>query len=106
MLSLLNGYLPAASIGNMLTGIKDSTHGWFQTGTEVISYAILFVGIMGIILAINAIRKQQPSAKYWIVGILALIFGGFLTNGGFDRFKSQSSSTAQDSVDSALTGKG
>lgn len=106
MLSLLNGYLPAASIGTMLNGIKDSTHGWFQTGTEVISYAILFVGIMGIILAINAIRKQQPSAKYWIVGILALIFGGFLTNGGFDRFKTQSSSTAQDSVDSALTGKG
>lgn len=106
MLSLLNGYLPAASIGTMLDGISKSTHGWFSTITDVVAYAILLIGIIGIVLAINAIRKQQPSAKYWIVGVLALIFGGYLTSGGFDRFKSQSSTSAQDSVESALKGNG
>lgn len=97
--------LPYGSIGSMLSALESSFDSWFGHGTMIVGYAVCFCGIVGILLAINAIRKQQPSTKYWLVGILSLIFGGFLL-GGFKNFKSTAEGQGQDSLDKAITGGG
>lgn len=103
--TLMLSTLPYGSIGTMLNALKHSFNSWFGAGTIIIGYAVCFCGIVGILLAINAIRKQQPSTKYWLVGILSLIFGGFLL-GGFSNFKSTAEGQGQDSLDKAITGGG
>lgn len=97
--------LPYGSIGSMLGGLETSFESWFGHGTKIVGYAVCFCGIVGILLAINAIRKQQPSAKYWLTGILALIFGGFLL-GGFDKVTGFASDKGGSAIDSALKGEG
>lgn len=103
--TLMLSTFPYGSIGTMLNALKHSFNSWFSAGTIIIGYAVCFCGIVGILLAINAIRKQQPSTKYWLVGILSLIFGGFLL-GGFSSFKSTAEGQGQDSLDKAITGGG
>lgn len=97
--------LPYGSVGSMLDGLQTSVESWFGHGTMIVGYAVCFVGIVGILLAINAIRKQQPSAKYWLTGILALIFGGFLL-GGFGKVTGTASDQGASAIDSAINGKG
>lgn len=97
--------LPYGSVGSMLDGLETSVQTWFGHGTKIVGYAVCFVGIVGILLAINAIRKQQPSAKYWLTGILALIFGGFLL-GGFTKFTGTAKTEGESAIDSAINGKG
>lgn len=103
--TLMLSTLPYGSIGSMLSALKNSFDNWFTDGTTIVGYAVCFCGIVGILLAINSIRKQQPSTKYWLVGILSLIFGGFLL-GGFKNFKSTAEGQGQDSLDKAITGGG
>ncbi len=93
--------LPYGSIGSMLNGLQTSFYNWFSHGTMIVGYAVCFCGIIGVLLAINAIRKQQPSTKYWLTGILALIFGGFLL-GGFEKFTGTATKEGQDSLDHAI----
>lgn len=97
--------LPYGSVGSMLNGLQNSVQSWFGHGTKIVAYAVCFCGIVGILLAINAIRKQQPSAKYWLTGILALIFGGFLL-GGFDKITSTASDQGQSALTDAISDKG
>lgn len=97
--------LPYGSVGSMLNGLETSFKGWFGHGTMIVGYAVCFCGIVGILLAINAIRKQQPSAKYWLTGILALVFGGFLL-GGFSNFTGIASDQGETAIDSAIHGQG
>ena len=97
--------LPYGSVGSMLSGLETSFHSWFGHGTMIVGYAVCFCGIIGILMAINAIRKQQPSTKYWLTGILALIFGGFLL-GGFGRFTRTATSEGQDSLNEAISKHG
>lgn len=103
--TLMLSTLPYGSIGSMLSALKHSFNSWFTNGTTIVGYAVCFCGIVGILLAINAIRKQQPSTKYWLVGILSLIFGGFLL-GGFSKFKSTARTEGQDSLEKATSGGG
>lgn len=93
--------LPYGSVGSMLGGLQTSFKSWFGHGTMIVGYAVCFCGIVGILLAINAIRKQQSSTKYWLTGILALIFGGFLL-GGFTKFTGTAESQGQNSLDKAI----
>lgn len=94
--------LPYGSVGSMLDGLQTSFENWFGHGTMIVGYAVCFSGIVGILLAINAIRKQQPSTKYWLTGILALIFGGFLL-GGFHKFTHTATTEGQDSLGKAIS---
>lgn len=94
--------LPYGSVGSMLDGLQNSFENWFGHGTMIVGYAVCFCGILGILLAINAIRKQQPSTKYWLTGILALIFGGFLL-GGFHKFTHTATTEGQDSLGKAIS---
>ncbi len=94
--------LPYGSVGSMLNGLQTSFRNWFGHGTMIVGYAVCFCGIVGILLAINAIRKQQPSTKYWLTGILALIFGGFLL-GGFRRFTSTARNDGANSLNKAIS---
>ena len=94
--------LPYGSVGSMLNGLQTSFKSWFGHGTMIVGYAVCFCGIVGILLAINAIRKQQPSTKYWLTGILALIFGGFLL-GGFKKFTDTATTECQDSLNKAIS---
>lgn len=97
--------LPYGSVGSMLNGLETSFESWFGHGTMIVGYAVCFCGIVGILLAINAIRKQQPSAKYWLTGILALIFGGFLL-GGFKKFTGTAKTEGQNALTDAISDKG
>lgn len=97
--------MAAGTIGSMLSGLQESVNTWFKSGTYIIGYAIIFVGIISVIMAIWAIKKQQPSGKYWIVGLLAIILGGFILT-GFGNMKQFAKSTGEESLDSAVKGQG
>lgn len=97
--------LPYGSVGSMLNGLQISFESWFDHGTKIVAYAVCFCGIVGILLAINAIRKQQPSAKYWLTGILALIFGGFLI-GGFKNFTGTAQKEGKKAITEAISDSG
>lgn len=58
--------------------------------------------------AILDLRKHQPSGIHWLVAILGLLIGGYFVGGktGFDNFKDMGTKQGQDSLNSALDGKG
>lgn len=98
--------MPNLTVLDMLKGIAKTLNEWFKSGTLSIGYIICFIGIIAILYAIWMIHRQRPSAKYWIVGILALVFGGFLLKDGYGGFTKEATTDGSNSLGSALGGKG
>lgn len=98
--------MPNLTVLSMLKGISETLNKWFGSGTKSIGYIICFIGILAVLYAIWMIHRQRPSAKYWIVGILAIVFGGFLLKTGYDGFTKEAQTNGGDSLNSALKGGG
>lgn len=105
-MSPLVNVMPNLTILDMLDGIKKTLNHWFDSGTTSIGYIICFIGIVAVLYAIWMIHRQRPSAKYWIVGILAIVFGGFLLKSGYSGFTKESEDQGGNSLGSALSGGG
>lgn len=104
-LMILSNALPMASIGSMLKALAGSFKSWIQSGTTIIGYLILLVGIVCLLMGLHALYKQQPSGKFFLVAILAIAIGGYISQ-GFSTFGSFSKTEGGDSVKKALSGNG
>lgn len=99
-MNLLN-LLPTATVTGMLTNTANAVDSWSTQGTRIFGYAMLLIGILAVLGGMYMIKKHQPSTVYWIVAVLALIFGGYFSqSGGFNTFKSDAGKQGKD----ALTG--
>lgn len=101
----LEPVMPVASIGSMLKALAGSFKSWISSGTVIIGYLILLLGIGALLMALHALYKQQPSGKFWLVGILAIALGGYIAN-GFNHFGTFAQGEGQASVNKALQGSG
>lgn len=104
-LAMPTSVLPVATIGSMLGGLAKSVQNWISSGTVIIGDLILLVGIVCLLLGLHALYKQQPSGKFFLVAILAIAIGGYISN-GFDHFGSFSQTEGKTSVSSALNKDG
>lgn len=99
--------MPMATVGSLINNAAKSTNVWGTGITTLIGYLILIIGVASCLLAINDIRKHQPSGTHWIVGILAICLGGYFSKNGFGGFTQFAQHEGSDSLDSALQqGKG
>ena len=104
-LAMSTSVLPVATIGSMLGGLAKSVQNWISSGTVIIGDLILLVGIVCLLLGLHALYKQQPSGKFFLVAILAIAIGGYISN-GFDHFGSFSQSEGKTSISKALNKDG
>lgn len=109
MLPFVNNLVLGAGsnpIESMLESIEGTLDTWFGSGTKIIGLIVLIIGIVALLSGIWSIHKGQPSVKSFIVALLALVIGGYMSFGGFKAFKNLSETTGQGSVDELLKNGG
>lgn len=97
--------LPSASVNDMLTHVFTSLGKWGNNGAKIFGLICLVVGMIALGQAMFDLRKHQPSGMHWLVAILGIVIGGYFL-GGLTRFEDIAKHQGQDSVNSALSGKG